>query len=256
MGQGHVHRLYVPGNSPVHRLPPQCKLVALLAFVLVVVATPRERIWAFALYAALLAAVAGVARVRYGLVLRRTMIEVPFVVFALLLPFFATGEKVTVLGGLELSGPGLWGAWNILAKGTLGVLVSLTLAGTTPLRDLVVGLQRLRAPALVVTIVTLMLRYLEVIAGEARRMRLARISRGHDPRFLHQVGATARGVGSLFIRSYERGERVHLAMLSRGYTGSLPGFTQPVATRADWLAAGALPLVALLTVAAAWTGVV
>ena len=64
-----------------------------------------------------------------------------------------------------------------------------------------------------------MLRYVDVIAGEARRMRLARISRGHDPRFLWQAGATARGVGSLFVRSYERGERVHLAMLSRGWTG-------------------------------------
>ena len=61
-----------------------------------------------------------------------------------------------------------------------------------------------------------MLRYVDVIAGEARRMRMARVSRGHDPRFLWQVGATARGVGALFLRSYERGERVHLAMLSRG----------------------------------------
>ncbi len=73
-----------------------------------------------------------------------------------------------------------------------------------------------------VTIATLMLRYVDVIVGEARRMRLARISRGHDPRFLWQAGATARGVGALFVRSYERGERVHLAMLSRGWTGRMP----------------------------------
>ena len=51
-------------------------------------------------------------------------------------------------------------------------------------------------------------------------MRRARLSRGHDPRFLWQVGATARGVGALFVRSYERGERVHLAMLSRGFDGA------------------------------------
>ena len=102
------------------------------------------------------------------------------------------------------------------------MLTSLTLAATTPLRDLLLGLQRLGAPALVVTIATLMLRYVDVIAGEARRMRLARISRGHDPRFLWQVGATARGVGSLFVRSYDRGERVHLAMLARGWAGRMP----------------------------------
>ena len=67
-----------------------------------------------------------------------------------------------------------------------------------------------------------MLRYGEVVVGEAKRMRVARISRGDDPRFLWQAGATARSVGTLFIRSYERGERVHLAMVSRGWTGS-PG---------------------------------
>ena len=67
-----------------------------------------------------------------------------------------------------------------------------------------------------------MLRYLEVISGEARRMRIARISRGYDPRFLWQVKAFAVGVGSLFLRAFERGERVYLAMVSRGYTGRLP----------------------------------
>ena len=82
-----------------------------------------------------------------------------------------------------------------------------------------------------------MLRYIDLIAAEARRMRLARLSRGHDPRFLWQLGATARGVGALFVRSYERGERVHLAMLSRGLPGSCPasrrrGDAAPVGTRA------------------------
>ena len=47
MGAGHAHRLYLPGASPVHRLPPHPKIVAVLAFVLLVVATPRERMWAF-----------------------------------------------------------------------------------------------------------------------------------------------------------------------------------------------------------------
>ena len=128
---------------------------------------------------------------------------------------------------MTLSEPGLLGAWNILVKGTLGVLTSLTLAATTPLRELLLGLQRLHAPAMIVTIATLMLRYVDVIAGEAARMRQARISRGHDPRFLWQAGATARGVGSLFVRSYERGERVHLAMLSRGWAGEMPRCPTP-----------------------------
>ena len=105
------------------------------------------------------------------------------------------------------------------------------------MRDLLLGLQRLRGPAMVTTIATLMLRYVDVIAAEARRMRLARISRGHDPRFLWQIGATARGVGALFVRSYERGERVHLAMLARGCSGAMPLRSDVPASTRTWLRA-------------------
>ena len=61
-----------------------------------------------------------------------------------------------------------------------------------------------------------MLRYLDVLVGEARRMRVARISRGDDPRFLWQLRGFAAGIGALFLRAFERGERVYLAMVSRG----------------------------------------
>lgn len=227
--------LHHPGDSPVHRLPPQVKIVAALLTVLGVVATPRAQFWAFGLYLLLVVAVAVVARIPVGHYAKRAFIEVPFVFVAVLMP---------VIGGAE----GALAGWNILAKGTLGVLTSLTLAATTTPRDLIVGLQRLRTPAVLTTIATLMLRYLELIAAEARRMRLARISRGHDPRFLWQVGATARGIGALFIRSYERGERVHLAMLSRGWTGAMPERGVP-ARAGTWLV-GLTPVLATAAVLA------
>ncbi|GGP62835.1 hypothetical protein GCM10010185_39180 [Saccharothrix coeruleofusca] len=185
------------------------------------VATPREAFWAFGLYLLVLVAVWVVARVPVGWIAARSLIELPFVVLALALPFTGGGERVRVLG-VAISAEGALAGWGILAKGTLGVLVSLTLAATTAPHELLLGLRRLKVPPVLVTIATLMLRYAEVVVAEARRMRIARISRGDDPRFLWQLGATARGVGSLFIRSYERGERVHLAMVSRGWTGGVP----------------------------------
>ncbi|MGI9001181.1 MAG: cobalt ECF transporter T component CbiQ [Pseudonocardia sp.] len=247
MGAGHAHPLYLAGTSPVHRLPSEVKIVAAFLGVVCVVATPREAFAVFGGYLLLLAAVWTVARIPPGWMARRSLIEAPFVVLAVLLPFTGAEPRLEWLG-LSLSEPGLLGAWNILVKGTLGVLTSLTLAATTPLRDLLLGLQRLHAPALVVTIATLMLRYIDVIAGEARRMRLARISRGHDPRFLWQVGATARGVGSLFVRSYERGERVHLAMLARGWVGEMPQLSDESTTRRHWVA-GLSPVGAALALA-------
>jgi cobalt/nickel transport system permease protein len=251
VGAGHAHPLYLPGDSVVHRLPAEVKIVAAFLTVLCVVATPREAFGVFGGFLLLLVAVWLLARIPVGWIARRALIEAPFVVLAVLLPITGPGPRIEWLG-LSLSEPGLLGAWNILAKGTLGVLTSLTLAATTPMRDLLFGLQRLRAPALVVTIATLMLRYADVIAAEARRMRVARISRGHDPRFLWQAGATARGIGSLFIRSYERGERVHLAMLSRGWTGTLPAATRPAAVRADWVRGLLAPATAAVLLVIAW----
>ncbi|NUU21114.1 MAG: cobalt ECF transporter T component CbiQ [Streptomycetaceae bacterium] len=251
MGAGHAHDLYRAGDSPIHRLPPHCKLVAVVVFVLAVVATPREQFWAFGVYALLLAAVAAVGRVPVGYVLRRVVVEIPFVAFAVALPFLATGPKTEFLG-LTVSESGLLGAWNILAKGTLGVVASILLAATTRLRDLLLGMERLRMPQLLVQIMQFMLRYSEVITGEMGRMRIARESRGFQARDVRQLPVVAKSAGALFIRSYERGERVHLAMLSRGYTGTMPVITEVRATGAQWGAAAALPLAAAVACAAAW----
>jgi cobalt/nickel transport system permease protein len=252
VGAGHAHALHRPGDSVVHRLPAHVKIVVAFVMVLAVVATPRDAFAVFGLHFLLLVGIWVAARIPPGWLAARALIEAPFVVLAVLLPFFAAGPR-TEWWGMSLSVDGLLAGWNILVKGTLGVLVSVTLAATTPLRDLVSGLSRLRVPSMVCVIATLMLRYLEVIGAEARRMRLARLSRGHDPRFVWQLGATVRSVGALFLRSYERGERVHLAMLSRGYTGTMPAFTTAPASAVTWSVA-LLPAVAgvLLAASAYW----
>ncbi|MFD8149721.1 cobalt ECF transporter T component CbiQ [Streptomyces sp. NPDC059720] len=252
MGVGHAHKLYRHGHSPVHGLPPHTKLAAVFAFVVVVVMTPREAMWAFGLYAVLLGAVAYAARVPAGFLLRRLLIEVPFVAFAVLMPFVAEGERVDVLG-LSLSVNGLWGAWNVLVKGTLGVAASVLLAATTELRELLLGLQRLKLPPLLVQIASFMIRYGDVIADEMRRMRIARESRGFEARGVRHWGVLAKSAGALFIRSYERGERVHLAMISRGYAGSMPVIDEVTASRAQWRHALALPGAALVVCLLGWT---
>ncbi|MFF8846716.1 cobalt ECF transporter T component CbiQ [Streptomyces sp. NPDC015127] len=251
MGAGHSHKLYRHGHSPVHALPAHCKLLAVLCFVLVVVSTPREAVWAFGVYAVLLAAVAAVARVPAGFALKRLLIEIPFVAFALLMPFVVPGERTEVLG-VALSVPGLWGAWNILAKGTLGVAASVLLASTTELRSVLLGLQRLRLPSLLVQIASFMVRYGDVIADEMRRMSIARRSRGFEASGVRHWGVLAKSAGALFIRSYERGERVHLAMVSRGYTGTMPVLDDVRATPAQWSYAAALPVTAFAVCLLGW----
>ncbi|GGM45600.1 cobalt ECF transporter T component CbiQ [Longimycelium tulufanense] len=253
MGGGHRHPLHWPGNSPGHRLPPQVKIVAALLLVICVVATPRQVFWAFGGYLLVLLVLWRVAGVPVRWFAKRALIELPFVVLAVLMPFVGVGPRVEVLG-VPVSVEGALAGWAILAKGTLGVLTSLTLAATTSPTELLVGLRRLHAPAVLTTIATLMLRYAEVIVAEERRMRLARLARGHNPRFLWQVGATARGLGTLFVRAYERGERVHLAMLSRGWTGALPDADDRRTSPRSWCAGlSPVAVTALVWGVALWT---
>ena len=221
MGAGHGHKLHYHGHSAVHRAPAHLKILTLLAFTLVVVATPKTWFPVFAAYLLLIAAVIAVSRVPPLYILKRTVVEVPFLVFALLLPFVAHGPRTEFLG-LTVSEPGLLAAWGLLAKGTLGVLGSLTLAATTEPQDLLMGLERLRLPDQLVQIMAFMVRYLDLVTAEMARMKIARESRGFTARNPRHWPVLARSAGALFIRSYERGERVHLAMLSRGYTGRVP----------------------------------
>lgn len=221
MGAGHGHRLHFHGHSVVHRAPAHLKILTLLGFVLLAVAVPRGWWAAYAVLLLALLVVVRLARVPLGYLARRMWIEVPFLVFAVLLPFVATGPRLD-LGPFSVSHPGLVAAGALAAKGTLGVLASLTLAATTEPQAVLRGLRGLHLPDLMVQIMAFMLRYLDVVTADLTRTTTAMRSRGYDPRSPAHWPALARALGALFIRSYERGERVHLAMLSRGYDGSLP----------------------------------
>jgi cobalt/nickel transport system permease protein len=248
---GHAHGLYVHSHSSVHRMPPQCKVVATLAFVVAVVATPRAAFWAFASYVLLLLIVARLARVPVASVTRRLVVELPFLLFAAFLPFLGGGDRVDVLG-ISMSIEGLWSSWNIVVKATLGALTTVLLAATTPVAEILHGLQRLRVPRAFVATAHFMVRYGDVITGEMRRMKVARESRGYEARWIWQARAVGASLGSLFIRSYERGERVYLAMLSRGYSGALPVIDPAVPGPRDWALALSLPGLGAAVATTAW----
>lgn len=210
-----------PG-SVVHRVPAWAKLVGLLAFVSAVAVTPREFVTVFAIDAFALGAVVALARISPGFIARRLTVVVPFVASALLLPFIAEGGRFVEVFGRSLSVDGSWAAWNVAAKSSLGATASIIVAATTPTPALIAGMGRLRVPAVIVAIVSFMVRYLDVLSDELARMRLAMVARCHDPRWLWQARPVASSAGALFVRSYERGERVHQAMAARGFTGTMP----------------------------------
>jgi cobalt/nickel transport system permease protein len=251
MGASAHRHLLIHEAGPLHRLPAQCKLAATVLFVFAVVATPREQFWAFGVLAGLVVLAALIGRVPLWSVARRLVIEVPFLLFAVLLPIVGRGPRVDVLG-VSLSEAGLWAAWNIVVKGTIGVAASIVLASTTTIPQLLNGMERLRVPRVMVAISAFMIRYGDVIGDEVHRMSIARQSRGGSDSRFGQVQALASTAGALFVRSYERGERVYLAMESRGYAGTMPVRNGAASARA-WLVCLLWPAAAATVALIAWS---
>lgn len=214
-------RLYIHRHSIIHRLAPQTKILSLIAFLFVVISTPISHLNSYFAFFLLIFVVVALAKLPLLTVLKRSLIEIPFILFAFLMPFFGSGESYEV-AGLTLYREGLIAGGAIVAKGTLGVLGAIVLSGSTTARGILQGLERLKLPSLMVNIASFMLRYINVVTDEMERMRVARASRGFEPRGIRDWRILASVAATLFIRSYERGERVHLAMLSRGFNGQMP----------------------------------
>ena len=238
-------RLYLHRHSVIHSLPSHAKIVAALLFILVGVLTPIHRWQAFVGYFVALFITVAAAKIPFTLMFKRALIEIPFIFFALLMPFFGTGERFEV-GPLNLYREGLLAGAGIFIKGTLGVITAIVLSTSTQAREILRGLERLRLPSLMVQIASFMLRYVNVISDEMERMAIARQSRGFNATGIKHWKVIATSAAALFIRSYERGERVHLAMLSRGFDGELPHTEAKSVAASAWLTALSIPALALL----------
>jgi len=228
-----------------HLLPSHLKILAVLAFISVSVSTPITRWPAFIAFFLLLVATAYASKIPLLLLFKRALIEIPFIFFAILMPFFGTGEKFEI-AGIELYREGLLAGLSIVVKGTLGVLAAVILSTTTTAREILRGLERLKLPAVMVQIASFMLRYVNVISDEMERMKVARESRGFIATGIKHWKVIATSAAALFIRSYERGERVHLAMLSRGFDGNLPTLVTDTVTNKHWVSALSVPVLALI----------
>ena len=238
----------------VHQIPPHIKILAGLLFIVIAVTTDITNWPAFVAYFAIIITITQIAKLPIITVFKRSLIEVPFIFFALLMPFFGTGEVIEI-GSISLYVNGLLAGASIVVKGTLGILVAINLSATTTAREILNGLETLKMPTPMVQIASFMLRYVNVVNDEMLRMAVARASRGFEATGVRQWPVLATAAGALFIRSYERGERVHLAMIARGYQGDLPK-TEKINNSARYWAIGlAVPFIALIiSLLSRWVG--
>ena len=224
---------YRHGTSLIHRLDPRLKLLATLAFVLAVTTTTPGDWLAFALLAALVVAAIRVAEVPLAEGLKRSAIVLPFAgMVAISLPFTTAGEVVwswSILGWtLTATGEGLLLFATVVVKSWLSVMASGLLVVTTPFPDLLRAMRSLHVPAVLTATISFMYRYLFVLTDEAMRLQTARAARsvGAGRTVWWRARVLGGMIGSLFIRSYERSERIYAAMLSRGFAGEARTLTR------------------------------
>ncbi|MCZ7552724.1 MAG: cobalt ECF transporter T component CbiQ [Anaerolineae bacterium UTCFX2] len=262
----HVHFLdpYRPGQSPIHKLDSRVKFVLTLAFIFAAALTPTG---AWAIYILLLALVLGVevlSELRVGYVLKRAALALPFILAALPIVFTMPGEPRFILSigpwALTASLPGLERFISIAIKSWVSVQAAIVLASTTEFPDLLMAMRAVRVPRLLVSIFGLMWRYLFVLADEAIRLMRARLSRSgvSDQAGLKPGGSlawrarvTGGMAGSLFVRAFERSDRIYMAMLARGYDGEARSEPLQALSGASWvvLALSLFTLLALLVFA-------
>jgi cobalt/nickel transport system permease protein len=238
--------------GPIHRLDARAKLIGLLTVTGVALSTPIGLWPVWIACAGVLVAVAAAARLPAAQLWRRARLVLPLVALvAVFVPFVRTGGGAHALGPLTVHDAGLAVFATTTAKALIGTFAAVVLGATTPFPAVLRGLEAMRAPRLLVLIAAFMYRYLGVITADVASMRAGLASRGYRPRTPLQAAPLGRAATALFLRTYGRGERIHLAMLARGYSGRMPEAAPLVLGRADvaFVAAVVLALVPLRVLA-------
>lgn len=196
-------------NSLIHSLDPRIKIISLFTFILFVLFTRPISLGSFALYGALIIILILLSRIPFGFILKRSLVIIPFVLMvAIFIPFFKRGDGLAIF-------------LNVLAKSCLSILCMILLVASTGFVALLKAFERLGCPKLITMILSFMYRYIFVIQDELMKMHQAKEARSIGRlRWIH-TKALANMVGTLFIRTYERGESVYLAMCSRGFAGDI-----------------------------------
>ena len=244
---------YLERAGAIHRLDPRVKVVVTLAFIFSAALLPDGAWAAYGLGFAAVMAAAVAARLSPWLIVRRSLVGLPFLLAAVTILFIPGRVVWDGPWGLAVSDAGLLRFSGILLRSLISLQAAVWLTATTRFPDILHALRHLRVPAVLVSIIAFMYRYLFVLVEEVERQlraRAARSARLPGARGGGTVGwrASTAGhmAGQLFVRSLDRSDRVYHAMLARGYRGELLTLAPHAMRPPDW---AALALGLTLTVA-------
>jgi cobalt/nickel transport system permease protein len=248
-------------DSVIHRLDPRVKVVVTLLFIVSNAVLPDGAWLAFVLAWAVLLLCSWLARLSLGFLITRSFVALPFALAAVTAVFTLPGQPIFAVKfaswNLVATDTGLIRFFSIMVRSWVSVQMAILLTASTPFPDLIHALRHLRVPDILVATVSFMYRYLFVLSDEIVRLLRAREARSARLDGKRRAGGTigwrAKVAGSmagqLFLRSYERSERVYNAMLARGYKGTLLTLNPHEMQASDWAIAGiALCFIALVQI--------
>jgi cobalt/nickel transport system permease protein len=218
-------------ESFIHNLDARVKILGMFAIIIAMVAVPYSPLVftvgiLFFVFLLALWTLSGLPWIFYA---KRLCMVLPFGLFIIIFQIFFTNRYYSLFHviadlplGIHIYAESVEFAFILLTKFIVCVSAIILLSSTTKLHDLLEGAGRMGLPAEFALIFGMMIRYLFVFGYFFRKINESLITRCFDPfdpslsyRYrIKQIGYT---VGTIFVRSYEQGERVYTSMLCRGY---------------------------------------
>ena len=223
MDTSHSHHLEIHGETVLSQVKPELKIFTTFCIVFSIAFLSLENNFLIFLQFLIVLYFLYVSKIRIKTYLKRLSIDIPFILFALFLPFISKGDNKILfeIFSISIYETGFNEMISILIKITLCVSLAIVLTATTSNIEIIYGLQKLKLSPLLISILSFAIRYIDVFIDEFKRVRVAMKSRGYDEKGIKGLKPIAYASGALLIRGYERGERVYNSMLSRGFNGSI-----------------------------------
>ena len=249
---------YHHGHSPLHNLDPRIKVILTIAFIISNALLPDGAGIAFALAWGIILFANFISRLGIGFTFKRSFIALPFALAAITVLFTIPGKPIAsfdfLMRDLTITDAGLLRFISIVMRSWLSVQMAILLVAVTEFPKIIHALTHLHIPAILTVIISFLYRYLFVLTDEVMRMIRARQARSAAASGIRSGGSVAwrakiagNMAGQLFLRSYERSDRIYNAMLSRGYKGELMTIHPHHYHRSD-LVIGALSILAFILI--------
>ena len=219
----HHHHLELHKLSRLSKVKPQTKLLGIFLIILSIAFFSMNNLKLFMIHICCVVYLLFISKISFKTYLKRLSIDIPFVLFAIFLPFISKGNG-KIFGeymGLTIYETGLIEMRNLIFKITLCVTLAIILTATTSTIELIYGMQKLKISPLLISIFSFAIRYIDVFIDELKRVKTSMKSRGYSEKGLKNLQPIAFASGAMLIRGYERGERVYNSMISRGFNGYL-----------------------------------